>query len=486
MAQELYDVVIIGAGVVGSAIAHALSHYQLRCALLDGASDVGARTSKGNTAIWHTGFDATPGSLEARLLRRSYPLLSNFMAQAGVPVEQLGGLMLAWNDEQLQALPTLVARAHQNGVNDVRLLTSEEIYSREAHLNPGVLGGILVPGESILCTFTLPLALATHAVINGVTLKLNHMVRQIDHMPDGNYAIHCTGENASTPIRCRYLINAAGLYADQIDQMLGYHRFTITPRRGELIVFDKLARHLVNHILLPVPTAITKGVLISPTVYGNVLLGPTAEDIEDKQDTATTAAGLGAILEKGRSILRPLLNEEVTAIYAGLRPATEHKDYQIFTERAAGYICVGGIRSTGISACLGIAEYIVELLADAELDLQPKHNWHTMQMPNIGERGIRPYQSPDLIATDQAYGQIVCFCERVSLGEIIAASHSVIPASSIDGLRRRTRALQGRCQGFNCHAAVTALLARETGLSMRHLLGLEEIPERNLEKLDER
>jgi glycerol-3-phosphate dehydrogenase len=481
---EFYDVVIIGAGVVGSAIAQTLSRYQLRCALLDAASDVGSRTSKANTAIWHTGFDATPGSLEARLLQRSYPLLSDYVSQAGVPVEHLGGLLLAWNEEQLQSLPALVARAHQNGVDDVRLITSEEIYKQEPYLNPGVLGGILVPRESIICTFTLPLALATQAVANDVALKLNYLVRQIERLPDGAYAVHRAG--TGEVVRCRYLVNAAGLYADQIDRMLGYQRFTVTPRRGELVVFDKLARRLINHILLPVPTAVTKGVLISPTVYGNVLLGPTADDVEDKQDTATTASGLKAVLEKGRSILKPLLDEEVTALYAGLRPATEHKDYQIYADPEARYVCVGGIRSTGVSACLGIAQYVLDLLADAELDLVAKSTWHSVQMPNIGERGMRPYQSPELIAANPAYGQIVCFCERVSMGEIVAASHSLIPASTLDGLRRRTRVLQGRCQGFNCHAAVTALLARETGQSMRHLLALEDAPEAALETNHER
>jgi glycerol-3-phosphate dehydrogenase len=467
--HEFYDVVIIGAGVVGSAIARTLSRYRLRYALMDAAADVGARTSKANTAIWHTGFDATPGSLESRLLRRSHPLLDDYVAAAGVPVERLGGLLLAWTDEQLQTLPVLLARAHQNGVDDLRLLTPEEIYSREPCLNPGVLGGILVPGESIICTFTLPLALATQAVKNGVVLKLNHSVRRINRLPDGTYLIHSTGKT----VRTRYLVNTAGLYADQIDQMMGHQRFTVTPRRGELIVFDKLARKLVNHILLPVPTTITKGVLISPTVYGNVLLGPTADDIEDRQDTATTASGLQAVLERGKSILRPLLDEEVTALYAGLRPATEHKDYQIFAQPEARYICVGGIRSTGLSACLGIAEYVVELLADAQLALHAKATWHPVHMPNIGEQGLRPYQSSELIAADPAYGRIVCYCERVSVGEIVAASHSLIPACTLDGLRRRTRVLQGRCQGFNCQAAVTALLARETGQSMRHLLALD-------------
>jgi glycerol-3-phosphate dehydrogenase len=174
--------------------------------------------------------------------------------------------------------------------------------------------------------------------------------------------------------------------------------------------------------------------------------------------------------------MRPLLDEEVTATYAGLRPATEHKDYQIFAESEIHYICVGGIRSTGLSASLGIAAYVMELLTDAGLSLQPRAHWQSVRMPNIGERGIRPSQSPEMIAANPDEGQIVCFCERVTRGEIVAASHSVIPACTLDGLRRRTRALQGRCQGFNCHAAVTALLAGESGQSMQHLLALDETP----------
>lgn len=467
---ETYDVAVIGAGVVGSAIARLLSHYTLRCVLVEAGPDVGAGTSKANTAIWHTGFDATPGTLEARLLRRSYPQMAGYMAQAGVAVERLGGLLLAWNEDQRQALPAIQARAAENGVTDVHPLTPEQIYSQEPHLQPGVLGGLCVPGESILCTFSLPLALATEAVVNGVTLKCNWRVTQIDRLPNGDFALWSDGRG----LRARYVVNAAGLYADRIEAMLGYRRFTVTPRRGELIVFDKMARRLVNHVLLPVPTAVTKGVLISPTVYGNVLLGPTAEDIQDREDRATTAAGLQTVLDKGRAVLPALLDEEVTAVYAGLRAATEYKDYQILAHPDERYVCVGGIRSTGVSASLGIAEYVRDLLADARLALHPKSSVRQVQMPYLGEVGVRPYQSPERIAANADYGRIVCFCERVSRGELVDACHTPIPAHTVDGLRRRTRALQGRCQGFHCQAAVTTILARETGLPLAALLALED------------
>lgn len=468
--QFIYDVAVIGAGVVGAAIACELSRYQLRVALVEAASDVGTGTSKANTAIWHTGFDSKPGTLEARLLRRSYALLEEFIPRAGVPAERLGALLIAWTEEQRQELPRLFERAQQNGVSDVRLVSPDEVYALESHVNQGALGGLFVPGESILCPFTLPLALATEAVQNGVALQLNHLVREIVVGQDGTYAL----PGPAGQVRCRYIVNAAGLYSDEIDRLLGHSDFTVTPRRGELIVFDKLARPLVNHVLLPVPTAITKGVLVSPTVYGNVMLGPTAEDLSDKTATNSSAAGLKMLWEKGQAILSALLDEEVTAVYAGLRAATEHSDYQICLHAAQRYVCVGGIRSTGVSACLGIAEYIVQLLRDAGLTLIPKAERKLVQMPYIGETGARPYQSEEMIKSNPSYGHIVCHCERVSQGEIEDALRSTIPARTLDGLRRRTRVLQGRCQGFNCHARVADLVARTTGQSVRKVIGLED------------
>jgi glycerol-3-phosphate dehydrogenase len=268
----------------------------------------------------------------------------------------------------------------------------------------------------------------------------------------------------------------AGLYSDEIDRLLGHADFHVTPRRGELIIFDKLARPLVRHVILPVPTSKTKGVLISPTVYGNVLLGPTAEDLPGdgaKRATETTAAGLRALLDKGRAILPDLLNEEVTATYAGLRAATEHGDYQIRLHAEQRYVCAGGIRSTGVSASLGIAEYVVELLGQAGLALKPKAEFKPVHMPFIGEAGPRPYQSAERIAADPRYGEIVCHCERVTLGELMDATQAVIPARTLDGLRRRTRAMQGRCQGFNCHAALIHLLVDSSGQSAAELMRLE-------------
>ncbi len=467
--QTTYDIAIIGAGAVGTAIARELARYQLDVVLLEAKPDVGMGTTKANTAIWHTGFDATPGTLEARLLRRSYALLEDYVEQAGIPTERLGGLLVAWNEEQYRTLPSLLARAHANGVTDVRIVTAEEVYRMEPHLNRGARGGLFVPGESLICPFTLPIAYATEALLNGVTLKLNFPVHDVQQ----ENGVHVVVGPQNQRVRARYLVNAAGLYSDKIDHIMGHHDFTVTPRRGELIVYDKFARRLINHVILPVPTARTKGVLISPTVYGNILLGPTAEDLDDKTNTATSEEGLQSLLEKGRAILPQLLDEEVTATYAGLRAATEHKDYQIRLHAAQRYVCVGGIRSTGVSASLGIAEYVAGLLAEAGLPLRPKAAFKTYKMPNIGEARPRPHQQGERIARNPDYGRIVCHCEKVTLGEILDAIHSPIPARTLDALRRRTRAMQGRCQGFNCQAHIVDILAKETGQDPRFLLALE-------------
>ena len=448
-----YDIAIIGAGAVGSAIARQLSQYDLSIVLLEAKSDVGMGTSKASTAIWHTGYDATPGSLESILLKRSYPLLETFMQEVGSPFERMGGLLIAWDEEQLTALPKLLEKAIENGDTDCYLIDRDEVYKREPHLGPGTLGGMFVPGEGILCTFTIPIALATQAVVNGVSLKLNFQVSSISKKDDRHIITSNDGA-----VEARWVINAAGLFSDEINAYFGINSYTVRPRRGELIIFDKLARSLVNHVLLPVPNSITKGVLVSPTIYGNVLLGPTAEEVSDKSATETSANGLQVLMEKGKAILPELLDEEVTACYAGLRSATEHSDYQISLETEQRYICVGGIRSTGISACLGIAEYVTELLRDGGVELKPKPNFKSIKVPNIGEAFTRPYQSAQMINEDADYGKIVCHCERVSLGELNDAIHSPIPAQTLDALRRRTRSMQGRCQGFNCQASVNVIL----------------------------
>jgi glycerol-3-phosphate dehydrogenase len=452
-----FDVAVIGAGVVGAAVARALSAFELRVVLIEAASDVGTGTSKANTAILHTGFDATPGSLEARLVARGYALMSAYAGEAGIPVEKTGACLVAWNEEEVAQLPLIEEKAGANGCGELRRLTADELYAMEPHLGPGARAGLLIPGEGIVCPFTPPLAFATEAVVNGVELRLNRRVTSASS--DGS--VHVLGGGAES-IAARWVVNAAGLQSDTVEGLFGRQRFRVRPRRGELVVFDKLARRLLRHVILPVPTKKTKGVLVAPTVFGNVLLGPTATDIDDKEDRSTTREGVELVLAKGARILPALVDEEVTATYAGLRAATESSDYQIHFDRVLRYLCLGGIRSTGLSASLGIAEHAVELLSGS-LPMTPKRDRKNVRMPPLGEAMVRAHEDALLIARDPAYGQIVCHCERVTAGEIRDALRAPIPARGLEGLRRRTRCLQGRCQGFYCLGRLVSLAAQETG-----------------------
>ena len=454
-----WDVAIIGGGVVGTAIARELAGYQLRCVLLEADGDVGTGTTKANTAILHTGFDATPGTLESRLVARGAALLREYAARAGIAVEPTGALLVAWTEEQAGRLDAIAAKSKANGYTRIRSVPVSEVYQREPHLGPGAAGGLWVPDEWVIDPWSVPLAYATEAVRAGVDLRLGTRVTAVSALPDGDGFELTAGPK---PLRCRFAVNAAGLASDVVDRMFGGGGFTIRPRKGELIVYDKLARTLVSSVILPVPTARTKGVVVAPTVFGNVLLGPTAEDVTDRADRSTSAAGLSALLADGRRILPGLAAEEVTATYAGLRAATEHSDYQLGLY--GRYVRVAGIRSTGLTASLGIAEHVAGLLGEAGLPLKPRPGFGEGEsacagpplMPYLGEAGPRPYQDGMRIAADPAYGEIACHCERVTRGEIRDALASDLPPAGLDGLRRRTRAMNGRCQAFYCGAAVSA------------------------------
>jgi glycerol-3-phosphate dehydrogenase len=452
------DVAVVGAGDVGAAIARELAAFELQITLLD-SGDVGAGTSKANTAILHSGFDAKPGTLEARLVARGHDLLLAYAAETGIPVERTGALLVAWTEDEFERLPTIARHARLCGYTGARHLPVRDIYRAEPNLAPGALGALSVPDEFIICPWTVPLAFATQAVLAGVTLR--RFERVVDLKPtEGGWQLRTTAGQ----LTARWVINAAGLHSDELHRMTGLGGFTVRPRRGELIVFDKLSRSLVSHIVLPVPAGRTKGVLIAPTVFGNVMVGPTADDVDDKLATGSTAAGIASLMERCRRLLPALAAHEVTAIYAGLRAATEHDDYQLLVDRRLRYACAGGIRSTGLSASMAIAEWMRDQLDRAGLALRPRATaLPAIRMPNIGESFVRPYQDASLIAQDRAYGRIVCFCERVTAGEIRDATRSPIPPRDLDGLRRRTRALMGRCQGFCCGVGVAAELAELTG-----------------------
>ena len=443
-AHDAVDVAIIGGGVVGCAVARLAALAGHRVVIVEARNDIGAGTSKANTAILHTGFDAVPGSVEARLVARGYQLLREWAPGAGVTIEQTGAVLVAWDDEQAATLPTLHAKAQANGYARAEVIDAAAVRDLEPHLGPGVTGGMLVPDEHIIDPWSTPIGLATEAVANGCRILLNRQVTNVE-VGDEDTALTMTD---SSVVHARFVVNAAGLHGDTVHRLFGQDSFTIRPRRGELIVFDKLARPLLRGTVLPVPTSHTKGVLVAPTVFGNIMLGPTADDIDDRNATGSTRAGLDGLIAKGRRILPDLVDEEVTAVYAGLRAATEHSDYQLSHHPELRYVCLGGIRSTGLTASMALAEEALLMLEQCGLVATRTHEPVTVRLTPLGEIDERPYQRG---------GTIVCHCERVTADEITAALSAAVPAFDIDGLRRRTRALAGRCQGFYCFAEVCAL-----------------------------
>ena len=458
MNDQDFDLVIIGAGVVGTALAREFAKSNLKVALLEERADVGDLTSKANTAILHTGFDMTPGSLESKLVSQGYELLKAYAQEVSIAVEKLGGLLVAWSDEEVANLPKLKQKAIENGYEECELITAEQLYTLEPNLGQGALAALTVPGEWIIDPWTPIIAFATQAKLAGVEILLNTKVTKISRS-DSGFSLTTSGGEIST----RYLINAGGLYSDEIDAQLEIKDFKVTPRRGELIVFDKLSRSLINHVILPVPSSMGKGVLVSPTVFGNIMLGPTAENLDDKTATGTTESGVEGLLKKGARISPALINEEITAIYAGLRAATEHFDFQIKLHNYQGrqnYVTVGGIRSTGLTASMAIALYVKELLIKAGVDIKDIKQLPAIKMNTLGEASRRPYQDEDAIKANPLNGQIICHCERTTTQEVVDALNSPLPPSNLQALGRRTRAGLGRCQGFYCHHELRKLLEK--------------------------
>lgn len=455
MTKRVSDVVVIGAGVVGTAVARELAQRGLSVNIIEAKTDVGAGISKANTAILHTGFDATPGSIESRLVRRGHDLLADYAARCGIAVEQTNALMVAWNDEQLAQLDDVAKKSIANGHHEIEPLSKQDVARLEPHLCGSACGGLVIRGEFIIDPWSVPIAFARDALLCGAEFTHSAQVLNIEIGAEVT-TLHTTKGQFSA----RFVVNAAGLNGGVIDEMFTGRRFTVTPRRGELIVFDKFARNLVSHIILPVPQQHTKGMLVTPTVFGNLMVGPTADDIDDPCATGSTSEGIARVLNAAYRLIPALQHEEVTAVYSGLRAATEKSDYRMFTDPVLRYVCLGGIRSTGLSASMAIAEDASEQLHACGLDIGSRPTVSSgVKMPPLGERQHRPADEGEAC---------VCFCERVTASEVIAACKAPVGATNLDGLRRRTRAVNGKCQGFFCLASVCELAAQTTATPVEH------------------
>jgi len=462
-----FDVIIIGAGVVGCLTARALSRYRLQVLLLEKASDVGTGATKANTAIVHAGYNPLPGTNKARfnaLGNRMYPQLC---AELSVPYSRQGDYVVALSQEDMQTLEELQERGRRNGVSGLEIVSGDQVRRTERALTPQALGALWAPTGGIVDPFLLTIAAAENAVANGVRLLLETealgFVKE-GTCPRDRQRIVGVRTNRGT-FHCRWVVNCAGLHADEVMAQAGLDGFTIRPRKGEYYLFDK-ANSVVKAILFPCPTPISKGILVTPTTHGNTLIGPNAQNIEDKGDQAVTAQGLSEVLEGARKLVPSLEVRDVIAVFAGLRPSGSTGDFLMEVPREVErFVNLAGIESPGLTAAPAIAQWVVEALQDHGLELAEKREYNPIRPapPRFSELSRR--EQAALMEKDPRYGRVVCRCEMVTEGEIVRAIHAPVPARTYDAIKRRTRCGTGRCQGGFDTPRVIKILARELGIS---------------------
>ena len=454
----MYDVIIIGAGIIGCSAACCLSRYQLKALVVEQGPDVAFATSAANSGIVHAGYDPQPGTLMADLNVRGNALYPQLCKELDVPFRLVGSLVAAREGEE-ESLQKLLDRGRANGVPDLAILGRDEILNREPNITPDVTAALYAPSAGIVSPWEMTLALAETAAVNGVHFMFNTRVTGIRVKDDAVQAVETERGLLSAPI----VINAAGINADRLARQAGVERYDILPRKGEYLLLDKDLDGFVRHVVFPVPTAVSKGILVLPTVEGNVLAGPTATDVRNREDMSTTREGLTAIRRGALSLFPGLPLGKVITSFAGLRAVSADGDFVLRrSAKVRGWIDAGGIQSPGLSAAPAIGEKLAALVAGLT-ELRQKAQLHRPPVRRLRDFPLAERQ--EWIEKNPLYGRIICRCEGVSEGEIVDALHRPIPASTLDGLKQRTRAGSGRCQGGFCQPRLIAIIARELGIS---------------------
>ena len=454
----MYDVVIIGAGVIGGMIARTLSAYDLKICIAEKKNDVATGASCANSGIVHAGFDAKPGTLKAKLNVKGSEMMPKVAEELGVKYKRNGSLVIGFTEEDRETIKELYERGMINGVNDLKIVEKEDLKVLEPNLSGDVSCALYAPTGGIICPYELTIASVGNAMDNGTDLKLNFDVIKICEK-DGYYEV-CSDD---TTLKAKYVINAAGIYSDHVAKMAGDSSVEVHPRRGEYILLDKECGNLVSHTIFRTPSKMGKGILVTPTVDGNLLTGPTSIDIEDKEDTSTTSAGFEKIITQAKENVPSIPYHKIITSFCGLRAVGSTGDF-IINAPKKGFINVAAIESPGLTSAPAIAEYVVELLKEQGVKLLPNESYHPIREPQHAFREASIEEKNEMIKKDKSFGKIICRCETITEGEILRAIRTNPGARDLDGVKRRTRAQMGRCQGGFCGPQIVEILSRELGI----------------------
>ena len=462
--MKQYDAIVVGAGVVGAAVARELSRRKGSFLVVERALDVCEGTSKANSAIMHAGFDAEPGTMKAKMNVRGNQMMDQLSGELDIPFRRVGAFVVCFSKEELPKLKELYDRGVANGVSGMELLTGEQARALEPNLSEEVEGALLANTSGIVCPFELTLGLAESAAKNGVEFSFDTQVTGLERAGEG-WMVHTSQGNFAA----RAVVNAAGVFADEIHNWVCEDKLHITPRRGEYCLLDHTAGAHVSRTVFQLPGKYGKGVLVSPTVHGNLIVGPTAIDIEDREATATTRQGLDELIDKAGMNVKNLPMRQVITSFAGLRAHEDHHEFIIEElEDAPGFVDCAGIESPGLTSCPAIGRMVAGILKD-KMGLEPNTDFVGTRKGILDPDTLTKEERAKLIQEKPAYGNIICRCEMVTEGEILDAIHRPLGARSLDGIKRRTRAGMGRCQAGFCTPRSMELLHRELGLPMTEI-----------------
>ena len=461
--MEKFDILIAGAGVTGGMIARELSRYQLTVCLLDKANDVATGATKANSGIVHGGYDPEPGTLKAQLNASGVELLFEAAKQLNVPHKRNGSMVCAFAQEENHIIDRLYERGQINGIPGLEILTGDQARELEPELSDKVTKALLVTNSGIVCPYELTIAAVGNAMDNGVELKRNFAISDIAKIGEGIVVSAADGRK----VQGKYLINCAGSFADDLAAMVGDKFYQIIPRAGEYMLLDKAEGVRVSRTIFQTPGKEGKGILVTPTNHGNLLTGPTATEVEHGESTETTGAQLAYVQRMGAKSVPGVNFRQVITSFTGVRASVAGGDFIIkMSDKVDGFVHVAGIDSPGLTCCVSIAKYVLDILKDAGVQLAEKENWNGTREDMHAFAKMSIEEKNEVIKNNPSYGKIICRCETVTEGEIIAAITKNPVALDIDGVKRRTRSGMGRCQGGFCSSYVMKLIAQHTGTDM--------------------